>query len=448
MIAHVIQRTNLFWAVASLAACGGVSPDDFTDDDLRAALAASDVAPLESLGEPDPGLYALGQALFFDPEISGNRDIACSSCHSPSLATSDFISLAIGTGGVGVGPNRVLPEGRRLHPRNTSDLFNRGYAEFAELNWDGAIRPNGAGGFTDPEDWESIDFPSGFQNALAAQAVAMISDRDLMAGRRGDLDVDGNANELGGWEDDELPILWDGVVVRLQGAEWTSVIEEAGLDQDTLRITDIGNALAEFQAHAFISSGSPFDRYLAGDSAAMEDDARLGAWLFFGRAGCSGCHAGPHLTDQAYHNIGVPQVGLGQEDEEPMDYGQGRQTNVSEERFHFRTPPLRNTTLTGPWMHDGAYTTLRAAVEHHASCDTALTAYNPRQLKPELQHTFRNQPIQLQRIRSTLEDPCGVVLSERDLDALLAFLDGLTDPDAEDLGELVPDSVPSGRSPR
>jgi cytochrome c peroxidase len=448
MLAAVIEPRKLMWIPMALAACGDAGPDVFTDDDLRVALAAAGVEALEPLGAPDPGLYALGQALFFDPELSGNRDIACSTCHSPSLATSDFISLAIGTGGVGIGPNRVLPEERRLFPRNTSDLFNRGYAEFAQLNWDGAIRPNGSGGFTDPEDWESIDFPDGFRDALAAQAISMISDRDLMAGRRGDLDVDGNTNEFGGWEDDELPVLWDAVVARLQGPEWTSLIEAAGLESSALRITDVGNALSEFQAHAFLSSDTPFDRYLSGDSDAISDEARTGAWLFVGRAGCSGCHSGPHLTDQAYHNIGIPQVGLGQEDEEPMDYGLGRQTNVPEERFQFRTPPLRNTVFTGPWMHDGAYTTLRAAVEHHVDCDGSLTSYDPRQLKPELQHTFRNQPIQLQRIRSTLDDPCGVSLEAIEVDALLAFLDALTDPAAEDLAAIVPDSVPSGRSPR
>ena len=448
MLGVVIQRRYLLWILPTLAACGDEGPDSFTDDDLRASLAAAGVESLEPIGPVDEGLYALGQALFFDPDLSGNRDIACSSCHSPMLASSDFISLAIGTGGIGVGPNRVLPEGRRLFPRNTSDLFNRGYAEFAELNWDGAIRPDGAGGFTDPEDWESIDFPDGFRDVLAAQAIAMISDRDLMAGRRGDLDVDGNSNEFGGWEDDELPILWDAVVARLQGDEWTALIEGAGLSAAELGITDVGNALSEFQTHAFLSAGSPFDDYLDGDSDALDDEARRGAWLFYGAAGCAGCHSGPHLTDQAYYNIGVPQVGLGQEDEEPMDYGQGRQTNVPEQRFRFRTPPLRNTALTGPWMHDGAYTTLRSAVEHHTNCDEQLTNYDPRQLKPELQHTFRDQPIQLQRIRSTLEDPCGVSLSASEVDAILAFLDALTDPAADDLSGIAPEDVPSGRTPR
>jgi cytochrome c peroxidase len=269
-----------------------------------------------------------------------------------------------------------------------------------------------------------------------------------MAGRRGDVDVDGQPNELGGWEDDELPVLWRNVVARVTTEAWEPLIVGAGLSVEGLAITDVGNALAEFQAHAFISRDSPFDRYLAGDTGALSSEARDGAWLFFGRAGCATCHSGPHLTDHAYHNVGVPQVGLGQEDEEPMDYGRGRQTNVPEERFQFRTPPLRNTELTGPWMHDGAYTTLRAAVEHHADCAGALESYDPRQLKPELQHTFRDSPIQLQRIQSTLSDSCETRLSVSDVDALVAFLTSLTDPAANDLSAIAPVSVPSGRPPR
>ena len=237
-------------------------------------------------------------------------------------------------------------------------------------------------------------------------------------------------------------------MARVTADAWQPLLSSAGLDSNDLTIVDVGNALAEFQAHAFVSRDSPFDEFLAGDWEAMSPEARDGAWLFFGRAGCSGCHSGPHLSDQGYHNIGAPQVGLGQEDEEPMDYGQGRQTNVPEHRFRFRTPPLRNTELTGPWMHDGAYSTLRAAVEHHADCSGALDTYDPRQLKPELQHTFRNSEIQLQRIRSTISDRCEVRLSPSEVDSLLAFLAALTDPAANDLSSIAPTSVPSGRSPR
>lgn len=434
--------------VPLLAACGSDVDESFTEEQLRASLADAGVASLGELPLRDEALYTVGQALFFDPDLSGNRDIACSTCHSPSLATSDFISLAIGTGGTGIGPNRILPEGRRLVSRNTVDLFNRGYTDFAELNWDGAIRARGDGGYTVPEDWDAIEGPDGYNSVLAAQSLSMLSDRDIMQGRRGDLDVDGNPNEFGGWDDDELPILWDAIVARVSTDAWVPLWEAAGYDATDLSIADIGNALAEFQAHAFRSDGSPFDAFLAGESDALGAEEQRGAWLFFGEAGCVRCHSGPHLTDQDYHNIATPQVGLGQEDEEPLDYGRGRQTGDTIERFHFRTPPLRNTELTGPWMHDGAYTSLRAAVAHHVDCGRSLEEYDPLQLKPELQHTFRDEPIQLQRMLSTLDDGCESPMRERDVDAIVAFLESLTDPAADSLSSVVPDGVPSGRTPR
>ncbi|MFT6397323.1 MAG: cytochrome c peroxidase [Bradymonadia bacterium] len=431
-----------------LAACGSDADDSFTQEQLRSSIAEAGVSSLGDLPLRDDALYTVGQALFFDPDLSGNRDIACATCHAPSLATSDFISLAIGTGGSGIGPNRVLTEGRRLVPRNTPDLFNRGYAAFGELNWDGAIRARGDGGYTVPEDWDAIEGPDGYTSVLAAQSLSMLSDRDIMQGRRGDLDLDGNSNEFGGWDDDELPILWDAIVARVSTDAWAPLWEAAGYSVAELSIADVGNAMAEFQAQAFQSDESPFDAFLAGDSEALDAEQQRGAWLFFGDAACARCHSGPHLTDQDFHNIGAPQVGLGQEDEEPLDYGRGRQTGDTFDRFHFRTPPLRNTELTGPWMHDGAYTSLRGAVAHHVDCSDSLRNYDPRQLKPELQHTFRDEPIQLQRILSTLDEGCAAPISASDIDAIVAFLESLTDPAANSLSHVVPESVPSGRAPR
>ncbi|MEM7189177.1 MAG: cytochrome-c peroxidase, partial [Pseudomonadota bacterium] len=78
-------------------------------------------------------LAELGRDLFFDPILSGNRSVACATCHHPEFGTSDGVSLSIGDGGVGMGPERRvvaenLPE-KRI-PRNAQALFNLGYAEF------------------------------------------------------------------------------------------------------------------------------------------------------------------------------------------------------------------------------------------------------------------------------------------------------------------------------
>jgi len=73
-------------------------------------------------------LIELGQALFFDPILSGNRNISCATCHHPSLASGDALSLSIGGGGEGLGTERELAEGG-LIPRNAPEVYNRGQAE-------------------------------------------------------------------------------------------------------------------------------------------------------------------------------------------------------------------------------------------------------------------------------------------------------------------------------
>ena len=55
---------------------------------------------------PDPDVVELGRMLFFDKELSGNRNASCATCHSPVLATVDHLSINIGTGGQGLGPLR------------------------------------------------------------------------------------------------------------------------------------------------------------------------------------------------------------------------------------------------------------------------------------------------------------------------------------------------------
>ena len=64
-----------------------------------------------------PELVRLGQALAFDKELSGNRDISCMTCHVPAFATGDAKSLSVGQGGAGLGPDRSHPTGTFI-PRN------------------------------------------------------------------------------------------------------------------------------------------------------------------------------------------------------------------------------------------------------------------------------------------------------------------------------------------
>jgi len=113
----------------------------------------------------------------------------------------------------------------------------------------------------------------------------------------------------------------------------------------------IAKALATFQ-RTLVTEPSPYDRYLLGDDDALSDDAQRGLELFRGEARCIECHNGPHLSDDKFYRLG----------HSAEDEGRAKVTGLSEDRFRFRTPSLRNVADTGPYMHDGSLKSLEAVV--------------------------------------------------------------------------------------
>lgn len=431
-------------------ACGGarVSQDRQT---LRTLLTAQSVAALPTAPQPAAAVVTLGQALFFDPELSGNRDVACATCHLPAYGTTDGLSLPIGTGGHGLGPARQLGAGRNRVPRNAPDVLLRGSPGFITMFWDGRVWGAPNPGFMSPA---SNYLPQGLTNVLAAQAVFPITSRDEMRGAMGDVDVNGQPNELAAIADDDYDAIWDGVVARLKviGAYrqlFAAAYPDVG---DAYDIRHVANAIAAFEVQMGNAPASPWDRFVAGDDTALDADALQGALLFYGQAGCSACHSGTLLTDQRYHNLAVPQIGPGKGALQPLDPGRAMVSGMPEDLFAFRTPPLRNVALTGPWMHNGAYTSLEAVIRHHLDPVAGLRNYDAAQLAPDLRgHVVTDSStvagaLRAARVLTTL-DPLVATprsLTDQQIDQLLAFLNALTDPSAISLDGVVPDTVPSG----
>ena len=413
---------------------------------LRDALAESGVQPLD-LGPPqDPALVQLGEALFFDRELSGNRDVSCATCHHPEHGTGDALSLSIGVGGHGLGPARELGAGAEFIPRNAPDLFNRGAAAWTTMFWDNRVIS---------EPYEQTDSPAGDllpsmpDSALAVQAMFPPTSRDEMRGFDGDLDVFGEENEIAVIPDDRPDLVWEALADRLlQIEEYVSMLRAAYPAQESgeFGFEHAAQALAAYEAEAFRFADSPWDRYLAGDDDALRAAEFRGAELFFGDANCAKCHNGPLLTDQQTHSVCTPQIGPGRGDAAPGDLGRQAITEDPADAYAFRTPALRNVALTGPWMHDGAYTDLTAAVRHHLDPQAGLMSYDPGQLDPRLQDQVLTDPEFYEAARAALDEVFldQPVLSEGELDDIVAFLKALTDPAARDLSSLVPREVPSG----
>ena len=92
----------------------------------------------------------------------------------------------------------------------------------------------------------------------------------------------------------------------------------------------------------------------------MSESSLRGQNLFFSeRVGCSNCHVGANLADEKYHNLGI-----GMDVDQP-DFGRYEITKVEKDKGAFKTPTIRNTASTGPFMHDGSLRTLEEVVEHY-----------------------------------------------------------------------------------
>jgi cytochrome c peroxidase len=416
---------------------------------LREVLVEHGVTTLDPGPAPDPAKVALGQLLFFDKELSGNRDTSCVTCHQPNLGTGDDLPLAVGTGGSGMAPDRIRGAMRMMVPRNATELYNRGAPEWRTMFWDGRLRTAEDGSFVHPVEFDT-PLPEGLDNILAAQAMFPVTSRAEMRGNPQDFDVHGLTNEVGGTGEYDLRAVWRALEARLLAIpEYVELFQAAYPDVpvDELTYVHAANALAAFQIDAFTLLDSPWDRYLAGDDSALSDDARQGALLFYGKAGCAECHSGNLLTDQEYYNIAVPQFGPGKGRKNAyIDLGHARETENPDDRFAFRTPPLRNVTLTGPWMHNGAYDSLEDAVRHHLDPVVWCEAYDYSELPADIRSDLVVKSDAMAEMLATVVSPSdgAPALTDAEIGQIMAFLEALTDPAAADLSHVVPESVPSG----
>jgi cytochrome c peroxidase len=119
---------------------------------------------------------------------------------------------------------------------------------------------------------------------------------------------------------------------------------------------DLARALASY-VRTILAGDSPYDRYVAGDAAALGEEERLGLRVFRGKGNCTLCHLGPNLTDEGFHNTGVAWNNGRFQDE-----GRYEVTRSERDRGAFKTPTLREVARAAPYMHDGSLQTLEDVV--------------------------------------------------------------------------------------
>ena len=394
----------------------------------------------------------LGQLLFYDPILSGNKEVACATCHHPSLGTGDGLSLSLGDGGKGLGNKRIvdyenLPEQRV--PRNAQPLFNLGAKQFKTLFHDGRVqvdlsRPSG---LRTPLEEEMV---KGFSSIISAQTMFPVLSADEMAGHYSENEISeavrrGTLTGKGG--------AWDLISKRVQAIPeysdfFTDTYDHIETAQD-IKFTDISNAVAAFMEFEWRSDTSPFDDFLEG-KLNLNISQENGMELFYGKANCSSCHAGALFTDHQFHATGQPQLGPGKAarfQSHSRDLGRFRVTGNIKDKYAFRTPSLRNVELTGPWGHAGAYNELEAFLGAHIDPYLALANYDKSNVTLTKYDTndwkIMDDASEVKAIADSITIK-PVMISEGEVTDLLAFLGTLTDSKAQKGRLGIPETVPSG----
>ena len=452
--ATVLLCLCLWLCLAGVAPVPALAADDDLDRALDRVIAARGLEPLEAPPLVISPKFRLGQMLFFDPILSGTRDVACATCHLPGRGTSDGVALSLGVRATGLAEQRRALDTERVHPRNTMDIWNRGHPSVRNMFWDGRVSEIEApvSRFQTP----MMDYlPDGIESVLAAQALFPLAGEEEMLG----LPHDRSAPDLPGghgdkpneiaraaagfdeFEPQRFVAVHDALMRRLLGqagtplADWQIAYRRliASAYPDTLlgavTMGDLANALGLFQELAFVTHETPWDRYLAGEKGALDTEAKRGALLFYGKGRCAACHSGPLLSDFQFHSLAVPQIGPGI-DESGDDRGRYEATRIPRNLYQFRTPPLRNVTLTAPYFHSGAVKSLADAIALHL----APPAAPPNEAEADALRRESFSPM-LRR---------GIALSEDERASLLAFLHSLEDAQADSRAPIVPESVPSG----
>jgi cytochrome c peroxidase len=403
---------------------------------VRQLAAARGVTLLPRAPTVRPALVHLGQALAFDRELSGNRDISCATCHLPSLATGDGRSLSVGQGADGLGPARVHPNGTFI-PRNAPPLFN--LAAMKHLFWDGRVSVDRAGRLTTPAGAQlTPDMTRVFEfGGISALGLFPVTNRAEMRS--------GTGNELALIPDSDMRGIWSALMRRLGAIpEYRGLFQAAypGTRFDDMTFAHASNAIAGFFVAQYSTADSPWDRFLAGNDAALTMRQLEGAQTFL-TLKCSICHTGATFSDDDFHNVAVAQLGPGQGNGPLLrdDFGRMNVTGRAEDRYRFRTTPLRNVELTGPYGHDGAIGSLREFIEHYSESDLKLLAFDPASLEPALRLSVLNNAAEILLTRDTLLT--GVVLPPELVDKLMDYMSALTDDAARNLSRSVPVRVPS-----
>jgi len=331
-----MKRAILF---AALAACGNAAAPPSAPCDLDPSLDAAECSavyamalpsalppPKENAQADDPNAAALGFAMFFDARLSKGENVRCATCHEPEKKFGDGKPTSTGLARV---------------TRNAPTLLNA--ARMEQVFWDGRADSLSSQPLFALENPLEMDFT----RLELAHAVALRY-------------ADRYTSVFG-----PLPPLDDVSRFPARGKPGDAVWEnmtQADRDAVDLVAANVGRSFEAYE-RKLAAGPAAFDRFLAGDPSAMTDDQRAGLVAFV-KNGCASCHSGPLLSDQKFHALGVPAW-----PGDPEDVGREVVTQSPQDHGAFRTPSLRNASVSAPYGHNGRFATLADAIDFHGAID-------------------------------------------------------------------------------
>lgn len=349
--------------------------------DVLGALPESVVDPPDNPTTPQK--VELGRLLFYDPILSGNRDVACATCHQPDFNYAEFMETSIGVNGTGSGSKRQFrtPNSMPFVKRNSQSILNTAF-----------------NGITNHGDYNPVLAPMFWDlRAKGLEEQALIPIQTL--------------EEMRGHSYTEESIL-DEVIARIRAIpEYRTRFGEAFAGETApVHAKNLAKALAAYE-RTLVANQSRFDQYMRGDSNALSLSEKDGLNLFL-RTGCAKCHNGPMFSDFKLHTLGVPDT------QNRPESDAGIYNN-----YAFRTPSLRNLRYTAPYMHSGRFATL----------DQVLLFYED----------VAGGKIENPHVTASQMDPLArkMDVNFRDISGIVEFLNTLND---DSFDKTVPTRVPSG----
>jgi cytochrome c peroxidase len=351
-----------------------------------AALNRNSALPQEILSpESNPTTsqkVLLGKLLFFDPILSGNRDVACATCHHPESGYAELLDISIGVNGVGLSSKRTFrtPNNIPFVKRNAHSIIN---TAFNGINLENKYDPEEA-----PMFWDNR------VKSLESQALEPIKALEEMRGRT--------------YGEDEI---LDEVVRRLSTIpEYEQLFQEAFVEEPPINSVNIGKAIGAFE-RTIVTNNSRFDQFMRGDDEAISISEKEGFELFK-KVGCVNCHNGPMFSDYQMHVLGLPE-----------NKKLATPDSGFEGRYAFRTASLRNLRFTAPFMHNGSMTSLLKVLEFYEDISFGKT---------------RNPAVSREQVDPLIKE---LNLSVKEMRPIISFLNTLNDTGFD---RDIPGAVPSG----